>query len=248
MDTTGYFGKVPAARDFVYYGLPVRLTEAWASMVSPWLAAARSQSGQDWPQAALTSPVWRFLLPGGVPGAADYGGCAGLMAGSIDGAGRVFPFAVLILSDGFSSRRPDATLDLTFDRIEPVMLAFMEGHLAAADFAATLLNEGRSLSAGASNETFKPVLGGGEDAACFIGGRPAWNAEAAVESYRPGTTSTPRLDLSECYWWHDGMGPQRGPEFCVFRGPPGDTAAQPFFNADWRKAWQRRNVTGALEP
>ncbi|NKN36384.1 type VI secretion system-associated protein TagF [Agrobacterium sp. a22-2] len=248
MDTTGYFGKVPAARDFVYHGLPVRLTEAWASMVSPWLAAARSQTGQDWPQAALTSPVWRFLLPGGVPGAADYGGCAGLMAGSIDGAGRVFPFAVLILSDGFSSRRPDATLDLTFDRIEPAMLAFMEGHFAAADFAAALLNEGRSLSAGASNETFKPVLGGGEDAACFIGGRPAWNAEAAVESYRPGAASTPCLDVSESYWWHDGMGPQRGPEFCVFRGPPGDTAAQPFFNADWRKAWQRRNVIGALEP
>lgn len=248
MDTTGYFGKVPTARDFVYHGLPVRLTEAWASMVSPWLAAARSQDEKNWPQAALTSPVWRFLLPGGVPGAEDCGGCAGLMAGSIDGAGRVFPFAVLLLSESFTARRPDAALDLVFDGIEPAMLAFMEGQFAAADLTAALLNEVRSFTAATSNETLKPVLDGGGDAACFIGGRPAWNAGAAVESYRPVAASTPRLDVSESYWWHDGMGPQRGPEFCVFRGLPGDTAAQPFFNADWRKAWQRRNVTGAIEP
>jgi type VI secretion system protein ImpM len=86
----GFFGKLPAKRDFVAY----QTTRPFLDMWEPWLqasvATARQTLGERWPEAYNRMPIWRFWLGAQFSGEAVIGA---LMA-SVDGVGRAFPLAV----------------------------------------------------------------------------------------------------------------------------------------------------------
>jgi type VI secretion system protein ImpM len=55
------------------------------------MAGSRERMGNDWLPAYLESPVWRFMLPGGMCGA---GAVLGLLMPSVDRVGRYFPLTL----------------------------------------------------------------------------------------------------------------------------------------------------------
>ena len=66
----GYFGKLPAAGDFVQRRLPPVFVDAWDRAFSHALAGARDLLGDAWLQAYHAAPAWRFLLSPGIVGPA----------------------------------------------------------------------------------------------------------------------------------------------------------------------------------
>ncbi len=87
----GLFGKLPAKRDFIAYGVDRRILE----LIEPWLqsaiAGSRDQMGNDWMPAYMNAPIWRFWFGPQVCGAR----IAGALMPSVDGVGRCFPLAVI---------------------------------------------------------------------------------------------------------------------------------------------------------
>lgn len=242
METVGFFGKVPAVRDFVFHGLPLRVTEAWAGFVSAWLLEMRRNAGPDrGTQNMLRSPVWRFLLPDGIPGC-GIAGAAGLMAGSIDGAGRAFPFCVLLATDAPGTPAlPDAALDGLLDAIEPRMLGFMEAPHERSALIAALEAARSRLPRQAAAET-QPQLRAGEAAAIFLDTEPAWSTTAAGEAFYLASAGSGQK--AECHWWHDGLGKAGRPQYLVTQGMPKGTAAGPLFCPDWQQHWLPRARDG----
>ena len=86
----GFFGKLPAKRDFVAAGASRAFLEAWEPWLQASLATSRQKLGDGWAGAYNRAPIWRFWLGANFAGEAIVGA---LMA-SVDGVGRPFPLAV----------------------------------------------------------------------------------------------------------------------------------------------------------
>jgi type VI secretion system protein ImpM len=84
----GYFGKLPRHGDFVRAGLPEEIVAGFDAWVRAGLAESRAMLGEAWLDAFLEAPVWQFRFAPGLLGAA---GLSGVMAPSVDRAGRYFP-------------------------------------------------------------------------------------------------------------------------------------------------------------
>lgn len=84
----GYFGKLPRHGDFVRAGLPEEIVAGFDSWLRAGLAESRAMLGEAWLDAFLEAPVWQFRF---APGLLGRPGLAGVMAPSVDRAGRYFP-------------------------------------------------------------------------------------------------------------------------------------------------------------
>jgi type VI secretion system protein ImpM len=80
----GFFGKIPAAGDFVSWNLPRAFTDRWDRWMSRDLIEHPSRGPLD-PRA------WRFTVPAGIFCDAP---CAGVWRMSEDRAGRRYPFVI----------------------------------------------------------------------------------------------------------------------------------------------------------
>lgn len=89
--TPGFYGKLPGLGDFVSRRLPVDFTQPWDLWLRESIASSQAQLGDDWLNAYLTSPLWRFVLS---PGVAGRSGWAGVLMPSVDRVGRYFPFTL----------------------------------------------------------------------------------------------------------------------------------------------------------
>ena len=103
--TTGFFGKIPAAGDFVSWNLPRAFTERWDRWMSRDLIEHPCRGPLD-PRA------WRFTVPAGTFCDAP---CAGVWRMSEDRAGRRYPFVVAVVG-----AMPDPT-DTWFDGARAVL-------------------------------------------------------------------------------------------------------------------------------
>jgi type VI secretion system protein ImpM len=96
------FGKLQAKRDFIAIATP----RAFLSVFEPWLqsaiSASRSELKDNWQNAFLVAPIWRFWFGAelcGIP-------VAGAIMPSMDGVGRYFPLAIFAFPDPGSSILP----------------------------------------------------------------------------------------------------------------------------------------------
>jgi type VI secretion system protein ImpM len=87
----GLFGKLPARGDFVQLGLPGSFVRPWDAWLQQAMAASQERMGDAWLPAFLESPVWRFVLPGGMCGT---GAVLGLLMPSVDRVGRYYPLTL----------------------------------------------------------------------------------------------------------------------------------------------------------
>lgn len=107
----GLFGKLPARGDFVRENLPRDFTDAWDSWWLRGMADTQQRYGEDWREAWLEAPVWRFVLPPGLCGA---GGVLGLWMPSVDRAGRYSPLTIA------------ATAPTDWAPLVPAMMEFLD--------------------------------------------------------------------------------------------------------------------------
>ena len=87
----GWYGKVPAAGDFIARRLPAAFSEPWDRWLQAALAGSRERLGEGWHEAFFSMPAWRFVLG---PGVVSRNAWAGLMVPSVDSVGRHFPLTV----------------------------------------------------------------------------------------------------------------------------------------------------------
>jgi type VI secretion system protein ImpM len=91
----GFYGKLPSRGDFVREGLPRDFVEAWDAWWQRGLATTQQRPPDEWRDAWLEAPVWRFVLPPSLCGAS---GVLGLWMPSVDKAGRYFPLTIAATS------------------------------------------------------------------------------------------------------------------------------------------------------
>lgn len=117
----GWYGKIPAAGDFVARRVASSFSEAWDRWLQAALAGSRERLGGHWHDSYLSMPIWRFVVS---PAMLTADAWAGVMAPSVDAIGRYFPLAV-------ASPLPSASLDLVgtlfaaqpwFDALEAIVL------------------------------------------------------------------------------------------------------------------------------
>lgn len=87
----GWYGKMPAAGDFIARRLSASFSEPWDRWLQRAMAGSRERLGEGWQDAFLCMPAWRFVLG---PGVVSRNAWAGLMVPSVDSVGRYFPLTV----------------------------------------------------------------------------------------------------------------------------------------------------------
>ncbi|MGQ0546838.1 MAG: type VI secretion system-associated protein TagF [Betaproteobacteria bacterium] len=97
----GWYGKMPAAGDFIARRLPASFSEPWDRWLQAAMTGSRERLGEAWSDAFLSMPPWRFVL---APGIVSRNAWAGLMVPSVDAVGRYFPLTV-------ASALPEERLD-----------------------------------------------------------------------------------------------------------------------------------------
>jgi len=129
----GYFGKLPARSDFVIGTCPRGFLKVWERFLIKGLAQSRLDLEDDWKEAYMTMPVWRFLL---VPELREQGSgpvanaVAGAFMPSVDGAGREYPLT-LVAETG--DRRGCPT-ERWFDTVEAILRSALQADATLSGF------------------------------------------------------------------------------------------------------------------
>lgn len=87
------FGKLPSYGDFVRHNMPSVLRDLFEHWTLTSFEALQQQMGHAWKQTYAKSPIWHFALASST--LTDDHSVAGVMAASVDMAGRCYPFIVL---------------------------------------------------------------------------------------------------------------------------------------------------------
>jgi len=124
----GIFGKLPAKRDFVSYGLTRPFLDGWEQWLQAGIAESRHALGEAWKDIYLTLPIFRFWVGPGVFGQA----AAGAIMASVDGVGRYFPLTLCACAE--PGECPIAANDPELDRwlgtVEQALLSLLQDQMA----------------------------------------------------------------------------------------------------------------------
>lgn len=92
----GWFGKLPAAGDFLSRALPARFVEPWDAWLRAGMAMLAQEDGAEWQEHFLRFPAWCFLrgAPTSAAPALQPIVWAGLVVPGADRVGRLFPLTV----------------------------------------------------------------------------------------------------------------------------------------------------------
>lgn len=128
----GFFGKLPDRGDFITRWLPKRFVDTWDRWLQACIATSQAQLGPAWEDSYMTSPIWRFALPGalvggqeGAPEGTASGPVAGVLMPSVDRVGRCYPLTFAAMT----SAQPVAALPLQkawYDRLEQTALSALD--------------------------------------------------------------------------------------------------------------------------
>src|ERR1044072_3316439 len=100
----GLFGKLAAKRDFIALFAPRAFLDTWEPWMQSGIAASRDVLKNEWQQAFLAAPIWRFWLGADICGAT----VAGVFMPSLDGVGRYYPLTLFAFTDpGLAIKPPD---------------------------------------------------------------------------------------------------------------------------------------------
>lgn len=144
----GWYGKLPTLGDFASRRLPAEFIEPWDLWLGEGLAAQRETLGDDWLDAYLHSPVWRFvLMPGVLPGLPVDTAMAGVLMPSVDRVGRYFPLT-LVAPLPRAPRHADEVEALLgcLHRLEDVALDALQDDWSVDELEQVLARQGVDLS------------------------------------------------------------------------------------------------------
>jgi len=120
----GLYGKLPSKRDFIAIGTPRDFLGVWEPWMQGGLSASRHSLGDQWQQAFLTAPIWRFWLGAELCGTS----ILGAFMPSLDAIGRYFPLTLIAYSDpGRTIPPPELDpQDAWFDAAEQYLLSILD--------------------------------------------------------------------------------------------------------------------------
>jgi len=101
-----WFGKIPAAGDFVSRRFPHEQQRVWDDWIRSGLLYLQQVSPDQWQTRFSAGPIWNFLVP---PTPALPVAQCGLIAPSIDRVGRLYPLCIVQSAPADSVRRLDVT-------------------------------------------------------------------------------------------------------------------------------------------
>ena len=241
---SGFFGKLPARRDFVTGSLPRSVVDPLYACLEEGLVRSRELIGEDWLDAYLNMPVWRFALAAGLCGEDAVGG---VLIPNLDKVGRHFPLAVLALLPGAPSP-VEVSLDLAgwYDAAEALALSSLEPGFEFERFecAVEALTVPEPDRAGfppstPDDDAGWPVRGGGWRLAAPPDGSPARAYAGLFEE--SAALSFVRFGI----WWTAGS--ERVPaSMLVHRDIPGATPFTALLDGRWSEhGWGKPSVLGA---
>jgi type VI secretion system protein ImpM len=98
----GLFGKVSPKRDFIAIHAPRRFLDVWEPWIQSGMSASRQSLGDNWQDAFLKAPIWRFWLGNDLCGTT----VIGAFMPSLDGVGRYYPLTVFACADEGETIKP----------------------------------------------------------------------------------------------------------------------------------------------
>ena len=120
----GLFGKLPVKRDFIAVYAPRTLLDAFEPWMQSSISASREILKENWQQAYLTAPIWRFWLGADICRAT----VVGALMSSLDGIGRYYPLMVFAVAEEETAIPPpdlDAQ-DAWFSAAEAFLLSTLD--------------------------------------------------------------------------------------------------------------------------
>lgn len=237
----GCYGKVPALGDFLSRNLPAAFVEAWDGWLRRVMGACSRTGGEDWSEAYLESPIWRYVL---APGTIGDAGRAGVLVPSVDRIGRCFPLTIAVeIPAGMAAiDMVDAWSD-GFERAEIVAI----GTIGRALDPEAFVERVAGLPAPSNTAEAPPVAtwaqagtpaDGGRVAGARIAGARIAGAPGGTDQARRllGTLSLPLLAAAGGWslWWHLDWD-QRPATTVLFSGLPPPEAGCAMLLGSWKE-------------
>jgi type VI secretion system protein ImpM len=120
----GWYGKLPAAGDFLTRRLPDDFKEPWDRWLSLGMLDAKAALGEQWESIFLSFSVWRFLWNTGQSHQPIW---AGILMPGVDRVGRLFPLTVALpLARNTFTRLSSTDLEARLDLLEGLALQVLE--------------------------------------------------------------------------------------------------------------------------
>jgi len=233
MKGIGFYGKLPAHGDFVRRGMGHAVAEYWDAWLGRLMTSVREDLGEDdWLDAYLRGPIWRFALGAGLSEQAQ----TGVMVPSVDRVGRYFPLVLVAPLEGVPSlaaamRDGRALLDALEDLAlavlgdeDPMDADGLEAALGALDWSWPAPRERRPLGLG--------------DPGIWVplGGEASAEAPMAVSWLLDGPMDM-APDGESGLWWTEGS-ERVAPGLVRVTGWPRPSAAVAFFDGTWgERGW-----------
>ena len=192
------FGKLGAKRDFIAVATPRRFLETWEPWVQACMSASRHQLGEEWQNAFLTAPVWRFWLGADISGAT----VLGAIMPSVDGVGRYYPLTLLAVAEpGCSIPPPDLNAqDQWFATAEDFLLATLDQARTFEEISATLDSFPAPLAETTIGSSAEIVAIGDTMVGAVTAGRTFQESLLALRQCNHDSSA------AASFWWTEGGG------------------------------------------
>jgi type VI secretion system protein ImpM len=132
------YGKLPTKRDFIALGAPREVLNTFEPWLQSAIAASRTTLAENWQNAFLNAPIWRFWLGAELCGHSTLGA----FMPSLDGVGRYFPLTLFARADPGAAIPPPEfnPQDDWFQKTENFLLATLHHDTAFDTILADLAN------------------------------------------------------------------------------------------------------------
>jgi type VI secretion system protein ImpM len=118
------YGKLPTKRDFIALGAPRDFLNVWEPWLQGGVSASQAILKEQWQQAFLRAPIWRFWLGADLCGTA----VLGAFMPSLDKVGRYFPLTLFACADQEAAIPPPEldSQDKWFEVAEDLLIATLD--------------------------------------------------------------------------------------------------------------------------
>ena len=239
----GFYGKFPELGDFVNRRLPRSFLDHWDEWLQNAIASSRQQLDDQWLNQYLTSPIWHFVLAGGLCGETPW---CGLLMPSVDRVGRYYPliiatplpldvnlFQIAVEGEGWFSAAREVILS-ALDELDFDLEAFDQKVIGLGGLEGLAQHGAVSTNAGYGNAW-----------------RIGLDSEGRMSTIMPHLMHQLVLQRLGPYslWW--GMGSERvSPSLLIASGMPLAPDFAAMLNGDWEAgAWEDwpSLISGELE-
>ncbi len=229
---TGYYGKIPTYGDFLRHNLARTFIETWDDWLQSAISVSKKQLGEDWLDAYLTCPIYRFVLSSGICGNESH---IGIMMPSVDQVGRYYPFMLGATLD--EAANPFHLLqqhNTWFEQAQALALSTLED-----DFEHDTLNH--SVSAldvmlnqkHIAHETIQGAIEGIIQGDALLM-RESLQISTELDTLYPTLFHNTLREMCHAYslWWTAGSD-KIDPSFLISQGLPPVESVTAMFSGDW---------------